>query len=114
LNRSHGGAACPLAAAPVEFLYTGGPTCRVSLAPSASSPSSPLREAAFVRFQVHSGEAQVKKGENRLFMLSGKKTEMSWYCGDSKERCANDKPFNWVRISRLPNGRIAWTFYRHD
>lgn len=72
------------------------------------------REATFVRFQVHDGEAHVKKGETRHFKLSGKKTELYWYCGDTRERCANDKPFNWVRLFRSPDGRMTWTFFNHD
>ena len=72
------------------------------------------RDPKYVRFQIHNGEAKVEKGPAHLFRLSGKKKEMTWYCGDSPERVANDKEFNWVRIQRHQNGGIDWEFYRHD
>jgi hypothetical protein len=37
-------------------------------------------------------------------------TEFSWLCGTSKERVANDAPFDEVRVSRSPNGAIRWVF----
>jgi len=66
-----------------------------------------------VKFQTSSGQAQVKANSaTKGFDLPGLTREIYWYCGGSRERSANDKEFNKVKISRAPNGAIQWTFVR--
>ena len=58
------------------------------------------------------GEVKVGKGEKKLVEMPSVVTEFHWYCNGTRERVANDKPFDWVLIERAGNGAIAWKFYR--
>lgn len=64
-----------------------------------------------VRFATKSGDVVVAAGESKLVELVGYTREVIWYCCGTRERCANDHPFNWVRCERAGNGAIFWTFY---
>jgi len=66
-----------------------------------------------VKFQTSNGQAQVKANSSPApFDLPGLTREITWYCGGSRERSANDTEFNKVKISRAANGAIQWTFYK--
>jgi len=66
-----------------------------------------------VKFQTSNGQAQVKANSSpAAFDLPGLTHEITWYCGGSRERSANDAEFNKVKISRAANGAIQWTFYK--
>ena len=54
---------------------------------------------------------RVRARQERTIDLATTRREMTWHCGDSKERVANDEPFNRVRIEREANGAIRWRFY---
>jgi hypothetical protein len=65
-----------------------------------------------VKFQTSSGQAKVKANSpTQAFDLPGLTREITWYCGGSRERSANDNQFNRVKISRASNGAIQWTFF---
>lgn len=66
-----------------------------------------------VTFQTSSGQAKVKADSSPApFDLPGLTREITWYCGGSRERSANDTQFNRVKISRAKNGAIQWVFYK--
>lgn len=66
-----------------------------------------------VKFQTSSGTASVPPNvSGKEFDLPGLTREITWYCGSSRERSANDTPFNKVKISRASNGAIQWTFLK--
>jgi hypothetical protein len=66
-----------------------------------------------VAFQTSSGQVKITANSpTKGFDLPGMTSEITWYCGGSRERSANDTPFNKVKISRAPNGAIQWTFLR--
>ncbi len=66
-----------------------------------------------VKFQTSSGQVSVgANSPTKGFDLPGLTKEITWYCGGSRERSANDKDFNKVKISRAANGAIQWTFVR--
>src|SRR5262245_18403125 len=50
-----------------------------------------------VKFQTRNGPAKVKNDQHdHRFDMMGMVHEFQWYCGGSRERVANDKPFNVV------------------
>ena len=58
-----------------------------------------------VKFQTSSGQVEVKANSGtKGFDLPGMTREITWYCGGSRERSANDTDFNKVEISRAKNG----------
>lgn len=66
-----------------------------------------------VTFQTSNGTAKVKANTSPTpFDLPGLTREITWYCGGSRERSANDTEFNRVKISRAKNGAIQWVFYK--
>jgi hypothetical protein len=66
-----------------------------------------------VKFQTSSGQVSVgANSPTKGFDLPGLTKEITWYCGGSRERSANDTDFNKVEISRAKNGAIQWTFVR--
>jgi hypothetical protein len=64
-----------------------------------------------VRFTGASGEVTVAAGSAQLVRLPAAARELFWYCGGSRERCANDQPFDHVLCERAGNGAISWVFY---
>ena len=38
--------------------------------------------------------------------------EIEWFCGDSQEFSSNDEPYDRVRLKRVANGAMTWTFFR--
>jgi hypothetical protein len=64
-----------------------------------------------VRFAGKNGDVTVAANESKLVELAAPTTELFWFCGGTRERCANDNPFNWVRCERAGNGAITWTFF---
>ena len=65
-----------------------------------------------VKFQTTSGQASVAANSTASFDLPSLTTEITWYCGGSRERSANGTAFNKVKISRASNGAIQWTFFK--
>ncbi len=66
-----------------------------------------------VKFQTSSGQVSVGvNSPTKGFDLPGLTKEITWYCGGSRERSANDTEFNKIEISRAKNGAIQWTFVR--
>ena len=63
------------------------------------------------RFAGKDGDVTVGAGESKLVELPAYTNELFWFCGGSRERCANDNPFNYVRCERAGNGAITWTFF---
>ena len=64
-----------------------------------------------VTFQTRGGPANVSNDDkDHTFEMIGLIREFQWYCSGSRERVANDKQFNFVRIHRASNGAISWTF----
>ncbi|HYW70953.1 MAG TPA: hypothetical protein VE961_07965 [Pyrinomonadaceae bacterium] len=76
---------------------------------ATSDSCSPAR---VVRFQGQGGEVLVKPGETKRVTMPAPMNEFHWFCGDSRERVANDDFFNVVRISRAHDGAISWKFYK--
>src|SRR5262245_2345129 len=64
-----------------------------------------------VRFAGDSGDVKVAANSSLLVQLPASSRELIWYCGGSRERAANDEPFNWVMCDRAGNGAIQWVFY---
>lgn len=58
--------------------------------------------------RVHS--TMIAAGETKIIDLPAYTRETIWYCGDRRERCANDQPYNAIQCSRAGNGAIFWTF----
>jgi hypothetical protein len=65
-----------------------------------------------VRFRGKSGDVSVAASTSKAVEMPAMQRELTWYCGDSRERCANGQPFNWVVCERAGNGAIQWIFYR--
>lgn len=66
---------------------------------------------AAVTFATRDGTAKVTNDQkDHRFAMTGFLRELHWYCGGTRERVANDAPFNVVVIHRAANGAIAWTF----
>lgn len=65
-----------------------------------------------VTFQGDSGEVRVSAGEMHQVDLPALTTEFTWYCSGTRERVANDEPFETVQCERARNGAIQWVFYR--
>ncbi|NVB78821.1 MAG: hypothetical protein HOV81_10535 [Kofleriaceae bacterium] len=63
-----------------------------------------------VTFASKGGTVSVAKSQTITVDLAKPVTEMTWFCGNSKERVANDTPFDQVQISRRVNGAIKWVF----
>jgi hypothetical protein len=64
-----------------------------------------------VTFAGKAGQVSVQAGHiHPPEQLPSLTREISWYCGGTRERSANDTPFNMVQITRKPNGAITWTF----
>jgi hypothetical protein len=75
-----------------------------------SDDCSPAR---VVRFRGKDGEVIVKPGESKRVVMPSLMSEFHWFCGDSRERVANDDHFNVVKISRAhESGSIFWKFYK--
>lgn len=64
-----------------------------------------------VSFHAKDGKVVVNASESKLVELPAFTRELHWYCGDSRERCANDHPFNFVKCERAGSGAIQWVFY---
>jgi hypothetical protein len=72
-----------------------------------------------VQFATKTGSLSVLKGQNQNLnkgnpapvALPSMTREITWYCDGTRERSANDTPFNAVEIQRAPNGAIHWTFF---
>ncbi len=64
-----------------------------------------------VWFSAKEGRVDVSADSSKTVDLGVHQTELTWYCGGTRERCANDKAFNRVRCERAGNGAITWTFY---
>ena len=59
----------------------------------------------------HGDAVRIKAGDkNKVVDLPSATRELSWYCGGSRERAANDHPFNRVRVTRAENGALTWAF----
>jgi hypothetical protein len=63
-----------------------------------------------VTFGSKAGTVSVAKSQTITVDLAKPVTELTWFCGKSKERVANDTPFDQVQISRRVNGAIKWVF----
>ena len=68
--------------------------------------------ARVVRFQGKDGDVTIKPGDSKRVTMPSLMNEFHWFCGDSRERVANDDYFNVVRISRAHDGGIAWKFFK--
>lgn len=91
--------------------------------PAAPAPGAPVTTARTgdtadgcdghdaVTFRGKSGTVTVKASETVVADLPAAVTELTWKCGGSTERVANDAPFDQVRVSRAINGAIRWVFY---
>ena len=64
-----------------------------------------------VKLESSTGTVSVGANSTKSVSLPARTTEIFWYCGGSRERSANDKEFNNVKISRAANGAIQWTFF---
>jgi len=64
-----------------------------------------------VRFVGEAGDVTVAAGKGVLAELPAITNELIWYCAGTRERAANDPPFNWVLCDRAGNGAIQWVFY---
>jgi hypothetical protein len=65
-----------------------------------------------VRFNGRAGEVSIAANQSRIVELPALQKELIWYCGGSRERCANNQAFNWVLCERAGNGAIQWVFYK--
>lgn len=64
-----------------------------------------------VKFEGKDGTVTIHRNNSGTVVeLPSSTRELNWYCGGSRERSANDKPFNAVKISRASNGAIQWVF----
>ena len=63
-----------------------------------------------VRLQGRDKNHSIRANTTENVPLPSFTSEITWYCGDSRERAANGAPFNNVRVRRASNGAITWTF----
>jgi hypothetical protein len=63
-----------------------------------------------VKFEGKDGAVSVKRSQTQTVQLPSSTREIYWYCSGSRERSANDTPFNAVQITRASNGAIHWVF----
>lgn len=63
-----------------------------------------------VTFAGKTGSASVRAGQSETVELPSSTREIYWYCAGTRERSANDTPFNEVQITRAGNGAIHWVF----
>src|SRR5262249_3752921 len=64
-----------------------------------------------VKLEGKSGEVKIAHSSNNVpVVLPSMTREFNWYCGGSRERSANDKPFNKILVTRASNGAIHWVF----
>jgi hypothetical protein len=63
-----------------------------------------------VKFEGKNGAVNVKRSQSQTAELPSMTRELNWYCAGSRERSANDTPFNVVQITRAANGAIHWVF----
>lgn len=69
--------------------------------------------ARTVRFHGKDGDVLIKPGDSKRVVMASLMNEFHWFCGDSRERVANDDYFNVVKISRShESGSISWIFYK--
>ncbi len=66
-----------------------------------------------VKFQAIDGTATVKAPGSKSKDLPGLTREITWYCGGTRERSANDEQFDHVKLLRAKNGAMQWTFFRN-
>lgn len=52
------------------------------------------------------------QGPHTVNLAGLQRTEVRWYCGNSKERVAWGGPANQLRVYYFHNGRIIWFVYR--
>lgn len=65
-----------------------------------------------VKFKAKDGTIKVAAGQSKTVDMAAPVSELTWYCGDDKERVANDVPWDRVKLTRASNGALSWTFYR--
>ncbi|MEP7347739.1 MAG: hypothetical protein ABI877_20885, partial [Gemmatimonadaceae bacterium] len=63
-----------------------------------------------VKLQGRDRNHVVVAGKSDVVPLPGFTTEITWFCGGDRERAANGRQFNEVRIARAGNGAITWRF----
>ncbi len=75
--------------------------------------SDDCNPARMVRFHGKDGDVFIKPGDSKRVEMPSLMNEFHWFCGDSRERVANDNYFNVVIISRAhSSGNITWKFYK--
>jgi len=75
--------------------------------------SDQCNPARTVKFHGKSGEVIIKPGDSKRVEMPALLNEFHWFCGDSRERVANDDYFNVVKVSRdHSSGTISWKFYK--
>ena len=52
----------------------------------------------------------IKAGQTRTVRLGHSQNETWWLCGGTRERFANGRPYNAVRITRAGNGAMSTEF----
>ncbi|MCA8956812.1 MAG: hypothetical protein KDC87_12115 [Planctomycetes bacterium] len=75
------------------------------------STTDRCRGGELVTFQGKLGKVTVRPGESKMADLPALTKELHWYCAGSRERVANGREFNRLRIHRDKDGRIDWTFF---
>jgi len=87
---------------------------RASAVPFADKVVGDTRDACdgndTVKFESKDGPVNVHRNESKTAELPSSTREIYWYCAGSRERSANDTPFNVVQITRAGNGAIHWVF----
>src|SRR5215831_3939383 len=87
---------------------------RASAVPFADKVVGDTRDACdgndTVKFESKDGPVSVRRNESKTAELPSSTREIHWYCAGSRERSANDTPFNVVQITRAGNGAIHWVF----
>jgi hypothetical protein len=97
----------------LTLLFLGG----ISLAASAQTKVGDTKDACdrsdVVTFRAKGGEkVKVKAPGDETRDLSAPTREIEWFCGDSQEFSSNDEPYDRVKLKRVDNGAMTWTFFR--
>lgn len=81
-----------------------------SLASTLGTLVGSTSDACDKRHTVYLDSTSVKAGESKVIRLGYYTKEKHFRCGGTRERFANDVPFNSVRMTRAGNGAIFTEF----
>lgn len=92
-----------------------GPSSAGEVVSNVGSTHDACDGSDLVRLTDSRGAQVIRAGEvNRWLRFNDPRTEITWFCGSSEERVANDVAFNDVVLTRAGNGALSWVFRRRE